>query len=1227
MLLVVLFFALFLPNMTTQAQEVNATTETSAMISTSEIYSTESISENTENKESIPPKEVEISKQATDDKTNTQENAPPVSSSSVEQSNSTLDETAVVSDNQTKQATAETKNETVPPVIPQDLSVQPTDVPQVDATDLAKQTEATLRRTLQTEGIAKLSKDEVTTLAGYSTFFAAVNNKTGELLAKGNPSKIYASMGNLPEHGGNVYTMTIGNEVVFCIEPFTTWAGGAVYTGEIAPEEIVIPSRNLMYPGDRGEIRLTRELQTKLEQVVKFGYYANPTDMNYKFSQSYVWEIVGATVNINKGYLAENHDAYTAWRADVDTKIANYVGFPSWSGDTINRRVGESFTLTDTNGVFARLLFDSVQNGLQLERLNDTDLKVTVLDNAQSGKILFTENTTVAKPVSIIYKHPKWQTFASLNFIDPVGGSFNFTLLPSLGNIELVKKATDGQFVPNVEFELLDANQVVIATKTTDSTGYLQFTNLQPANYFVREKSVPTGFVLNTEVKAVTVAAGEWKMLSVINERQSGYIGLQKVSRQHGKTLVNKNYSLANAIYSVMRASDQVEVGRITTDETGFGSIYNIDPIDYLIKEIQAPKGFMLSDEVFRVSLTPTNNTTKLFEHYITAADDEITGSITLQKVSRQHGKTLVNKNYSLANAVYSVVRASDKVEVGRITTDAKGVGTITNLALDHYIVKEVKAPKGFTLSSEEFQVSLIAPEYANANVTKQVTATDDEIKGSITLQKVSRQHGKTLVNKNYSLANAVYSVVRASDKVEVGRITTDAKGVGAITNLALGHYIVKEVKAPKGFTLSNEEFQIALTQVANSTANVTKQVTAADDEIKGLIKVIKKDHEIDKFLAGAKFNVLTTDNKVVDTFTTDAKGVGISKSLPIDQYTLVEVEAPTQYQLDATPISVDFTTKVGKVAVIEITKTVLNKELPPQIGTTLTDTKGNKEVNPLVEVVLKDTVQVRNAIVGKVYNVFGTLKFPENGETVLYKGKEVTATTQVVAKTTDFTVDLFFTFDASALRGRDVVALEDLYTNGRKVASEAKLDNPPQTVHIRNPHIGTFASFVTGEKTRYRGGSVTINDLVKYYDVMPNEAYRLKGVLMNKQTNEVVVINGKEVRHQVEFIATESNGEMIVPLLLEDTSDLVGEFVVFEELEYLKVENPKTEDLSKVKGEKIAEHQDINDKDQTVVFEIKPQPQLPYTGEANSVVVILLALVSIVLSATLVIVGRKEIK
>ena len=240
---------------------------------------------------------------------------------------------------------------------------------------------------------------------------------------------------------------------------------------------------------------------------------------------------------------------------------------------------------------------------------------------------------------------------------------------------------------------------------------------------------------------------------------------------------------------------------------------------------------------------------------------------------------------------------------------------------------------------------------------------------------------------------------------------------------------------------------------------------------------------------------------------------------------------------------------------------------MPIEIGTKAT-VEGEKEVDPLDKVTLTDTVSYTGLVPGKEYRATGVLMDKETGEKLLVDGKEITAETVFVPETKNGSVDVTFIFDATGLHGKEIVVFEDLYRENVLLATHADINDEGQTVKIKNPEIGTKAT--ADGKKEITADKITITDVVSYKDLTPGKEYKLTGVLMNKATNDKLLIDGKEITAEATFTPKATTGEVEMTFTF-DARELTAEteVVVFEKLYRDGIE--------------IAVHADIEDEGQTV--------------------------------------------
>ena len=210
-----------------------------------------------------------------------------------------------------------------------------------------------------------------------------------------------------------------------------------------------------------------------------------------------------------------------------------------------------------------------------------------------------------------------------------------------------------------------------------------------------------------------------------------------------------------------------------------------------------------------------------------------------------------------------------------------------------------------------------------------------------------------------------------------------------------------------------------------------------------------------------------------------------------------------------------------------------------------------------------------------------------ESGTKITYvlkdKEEEVKSSVTFTPEKADGYVDVWFAFDGSVLYGgEDVVAFESLEREKIEVATHADIEDEGQTVTIVEIH--TLAT-VNNKKKTYSEGTIKLKDTVSYKGLKPGTSYELTGTLMNKKTGKAFTVNGKELVSKTKFTPEKSEGKVDVNFEFDAKDIKNAELVVFEDLVNLDTET------------KVTDHKDVNDKDQTVVIEEKPETGI---GDSN---------------------------
>jgi hypothetical protein len=212
-----------------------------------------------------------------------------------------------------------------------------------------------------------------------------------------------------------------------------------------------------------------------------------------------------------------------------------------------------------------------------------------------------------------------------------------------------------------------------------------------------------------------------------------------------------------------------------------------------------------------------------------------------------------------------------------------------------------------------------------------------------------------------------------------------------------------------------------------------------------------------------------------------------------------------------------------------------------------------------------------------------------ETGEPLLVDKKPVTSELTFTPKEAEGTVELSFTFDASALKGKTIVAFESVFCEEKEVAVHADINSTEQSIYF--PEIGTTAKDAKdGDQEALAEKETQIIDTVNYKDLVAGgPSYRLVGTLMDKETGKEVLNDGKPVTAETTFKPEESSGSVDVTFTFDATELKGHDVVVFEKLFVTMKEEDNEKEVE------VTSHEDIKAKSQTVkLTEVPTEPKEP---------------------------------
>ena len=964
-------------------------------------------------------------------------------------------------------------------------------------------------------------------------------------------------------------------------------------------------------------LNLTREQMNRLTLIDYWGRYKNIANIKGCSAVNYNWD----TIEVSAEYLAEfycqlliwetinsfggdfvgassvsfqstiggmeniaSQSTYNAFKKAVLAKVDQFYTTPSISGQTVTLKVGESKTLTDTTGALANYKDAPILNttGISVTKTgNKVTLTAKGTPNA-SGVVRFGYNIDRAyddQGPGYYYQHPVSQdvTTCGFNGGDPAIMTLNVKVELD-GSMKIVKTSEDGK-VSGVRFRV--TGNGVDTTVQTGTDGTIIVPNLKAGSYTVTELDVPDQYV-QPKSQTVTVKANETATVSFTNVLKKWKATITKVDAETGAA--QGDASLAGAVYGVYHGSDLID--QYTTNASGqFTTKEYVCGDNWYIQEISPSSGYLLDTTKYPVGAEPDKYTLEHNQIPIGVKEQAIKGKIQIHK----QYETLEGTPKDEAAAEFQVYLKSagsyDKAKASErdtIITSASGYAVTKNMPYGTYIVHQTKGGAGREFV-DDFEVVISANnqtysyellnELKNGQLKIIKTSDDGKVEGiQFRVTRLADNYSKVyttdasgliltetlpIFEDNEGKTKYQYRVEELDTKETFGYALPDPQIVtleeGDIAEVNF-HNVPLEIGTMAKFEDGTKDTQSAQDIVLVDTVRYTGLQVGKEYKLSGVLmnKATAKpflDFDGNEVTAEATFTPTDADGTVDVTF--------MFSSLHLKQDTEVVV-FETLYREDielATHAQIDDEGQTVKIRV-------------PEIGTTATSEDGHR-VDPLGEVTIFDEVSYTNLKPEKEYTVSGVLMDKATGKAFLdADGKEIKAETTFTPTQPTGTVTVEFVFNATGLHGKEVVAFETLYYEGIELATHAEINDEGQTVELKNPEIGTKAT--ADGKKEITADKITITDVVSYKDLTPGKEYKLTGVLMNKATNDKLLIDGKEITAEATFTPKATTGEVEMTFTFDARELTVETEVVAFETLYRD-------------GIEIAVHADIEDEGQTV--------------------------------------------
>lgn len=325
--------------------------------------------------------------------------------------------------------------------------------------------------------------------------------------------------------------------------------------------------------------------------------------------------------------------------------------------------------------------------------------------------------------------------------------------------------------------------------------------------YYVKEISTDEHYILNGEKYLVNF---EYMGQDIQNvDIDCGqFVNLLKRGRIEGHKVDDKSEPLENAVFGLFTA-DCVKFSRDTaimtaaSDENGCFEFTDVPFGQYIVREIESPRGYILSDKEYAVSIAEDGEVIE-----ITAENKPITVEISKRDV---YGNELVGAEMVLENA--------DGETVDKWTSDGTN-HIVSKLGAGEYMLKEIAAPDGYVIATD---IKFTVDVYGNVMVENvDFTAVSDNGNPLIAMvdDTTKVRISKRDITTGEELPGATLQIIDENGNVVEEWVSADEAHLVEGKLIAGKEYTLRETIAPDGYEIANE-----ISFTVNEDGSVTEVV------------------------------------------------------------------------------------------------------------------------------------------------------------------------------------------------------------------------------------------------------------------------------------------------------------------------------------------------------------------------------------------------------------------
>ena len=451
-------------------------------------------------------------------------------------------------------------------------------------------------------------------------------------------------------------------------------------------------------------------------------------------------------------------------------------------------------------------------------------------------------------------------------------------------------------------------------------SGIYQLDGVEYGGYFLKETVAPAGYVIDENYYYFEIRENG-EIVNVSNDKSSdkffndvirGNVNGLKINADDKTELQGALIGLFDADETEFTEKNAIET--VTSDKDGSFKFTDIVYGKYKVTEIEAPEGFVLSENVYDVNINVNGVTIE-----ITIRNKPIKGNVLIAKYDSGNPPQILN---GAVFAVYRDVNGDKKFTngtdelLGNMTESSAGIHEYKDLLYGDYLTREIKAPEGYTVDRNYYAFSIKKDgETVKVGNNADGNFYNKDIKGNIEGVKVGES--------DEPLSGAVIGLFADGESEftaenALAAVTTEKDGKFIFKDIVYGKYIVAEIQSPTGYILTEETFPVSI-----SKNNEVITVKISNEKIRGNIEGIKVG-ESDEPLAGAVIGLFAdgesdfSADKAVKSVTTDENGKFAFEDIEYGKYIVAEIESPEGYVLtsETFPVSIE---ENGQVITVKI--------------------------------------------------------------------------------------------------------------------------------------------------------------------------------------------------------------------------------------------------------------------------------------------------------------------